>query len=112
MDTRVPLLIRYGGSYAWSLRVQDEHRSQTFLRHGPRVNAGLTWVIRSVGRLNLDIRDTVYLSQPFPARNGVDLVLSFELTLGRGIRDTAPMEKLFRSTYRQEWWQSSQTEAQ
>ncbi|MCX4245299.1 hypothetical protein [Paraliomyxa miuraensis] len=104
VDTRRPLLVRYGGSYGGSLRLADEDRSRTFLRHGPSLNAGLTYLFPAIGRLNLDVRDTLYLSRPFAVRNGFDIVLSFELTLGRGIRDTAPMELLFRPLYRTQWW--------
>lgn len=107
---RVPLLLRYGGAYSASLRLADDDRDQTFLRHGPRLHAGLTYVILRIGRLNLDVHDTLYLARPFPVRNGVDVVASFELTLGRGIRDTAPMERLFRPQYRTEWWEPAATE--
>ena len=105
IDTRLPLLVRYGGGYRASLRFADDDRPDTFLRHSPSLNAGATWIFRSLGRLNLDLRDTVYLSRLFAPRNGVDLVLSFELTLDRGVRDTSPMELLFRPAYRYRWWQ-------
>lgn len=104
VDTRVPLLIRYGGAYELSARLEDEDRSRSFLRHGPRANVGLTYVFGRIGRLNLDVRDTVYLSRPFATRNGFDVVLSFELTRGRGVRDTSPMEMLFRPMVRYRWW--------
>ncbi|MEM7158553.1 MAG: hypothetical protein AAF799_37280 [Myxococcota bacterium] len=106
IDTRLPLLVRYGGAYRASLRFEDDDRVQTFVRHSPSLNAGVTWIFRSVGRLNLDLRDTVYLSRPFAPRNGVHVVLSFELTLDRGVRDTSPMELLFRPAYRYRWWQA------
>jgi hypothetical protein len=108
--TRVPLLVRYGGTYGSSLRLVDEDRGRTFVRHGPRLEAGLTYIVGDIGRLNLDVFDTVYFSRPFGTRNGLDVILSFELTLGRGIRDTAPMEMLFRPQYQTKWWQPSPAE--
>lgn len=113
--TRIPLLVRYGGSYGSSLRLADADRSRTFVLHGPRLAVGLTYMLGRgqragqqagwLGRLNLDVYDTVTLSELLPARNGVDVILSLDLVLGRGIRDSSPMEMLFRPQYRNQWWQ-------
>jgi len=108
IDTRIPLLVRYGGSYNWSLRFEDQHRPETFLRHGPSLVAGLTYIIHGIARVNLDVGDTVYISAPFATRNAATVFLSFELTLGRDIRDTSPMERLFRPMYRYKWWRPTE----
>lgn len=106
--TRIPLLVRYGASYGSSLRFADADRARTLALHGPRVDAGLTYLVGPngwIGRLNLDVYDSITLTELLPARNGLSVILSFDLVLGRGIRDSSPMEMLFRPQYRNQWWQ-------
>lgn len=106
--TRIPLLVRYGAGYGSSLRFADADRARTLALHGPRLDVGLTYMLGPsgwLGRLNLDVEDSITLTELLPARNGLSVVLSLDLVLGRGIRDSSPMEMLFRPQYRNQWWQ-------
>jgi len=95
--------------YEASLRLKDEDRDKTYLRH--RILAGLgvgIWVTSGV-RLAFGVRNNLYLSAPYPARNGLDLWLRLDLPLGRGLRDFGPLEMPFRAAREHRMWRQEPT---
>ena len=95
--------------YEASLRLKDDSRSRTYLRS--RILAGLglgIWASDRV-RFAFGVRNNLYLSAPYPARNGLDLWLRIDLPLGRGLRDYGPLEMPFRAARERRLWRQEPT---
>ena len=107
-DSRHSIMIGYRAGYQASLRFADEDRSDFYVRNRIRGGIDFVYLFVGAGRLTVSVVDSVYLSRPFPAQNVVELVLSFDLTAGRGIRDSSPMELSFRNLYELRWWKQGE----
>lgn len=107
LETPYPLFFRYGAGYNVSNRFADRHRPSFFARHELSFQAGLIYTLVGLGRISLDLRDTVFVTPRFPVRNNLDVILAFDLALGRGVTDTSPMEMLFRELLQLEWWREA-----
>jgi hypothetical protein len=95
--------------YEASLRLKDPDREKTYLRS--RILAGLgvgIWVSDGV-RLAFGVRNNLYLSALYPARNGLDVWLRLDLPLGRGLRDFGPLEMPFRAAREHRLWRQEPT---
>ncbi|MFP2926784.1 hypothetical protein ACLESO_16610 [Pyxidicoccus sp. 3LG] len=81
--------------YELSYRFQDEHRSQSYLRH--RVAGRLDWnVWAGTGtRLMLFAEDRALLSGPFGLQNVFSVGARWDWMGGRGLRDITPPEEEF-----------------
>ncbi|MCY0987255.1 hypothetical protein OV203_08985 [Nannocystis sp. ILAH1] len=95
--------------YEASIRLKDPDRDKTYLRS--RILAGLgvgIWLTDGV-RMAFGVRNNLYLSTLYPARNGLDLWLRLDLPLGRGLRDFGPLEMPFRAAREHRMWRQEPT---
>jgi hypothetical protein len=90
--------------YEASIRFKDEDRAQTYLRSRILAGLGVAFWAGDVARIALGVRNALYLSAPFPARNGLDLWLRIDLPLGRGLRDYGPFAMPFRAAREHRLW--------
>ncbi|MDC0675662.1 hypothetical protein [Nannocystis radixulma] len=95
--------------YEASIRLKDPDREKTYLRNRILAGVGLgIWVTDGV-RLAFGVRNNLYLSSLYPARNGLDLWLRLDLPLGRGLRDFGPLEMPFRAAREHRLWRQEPT---
>ncbi|MBF5040766.1 hypothetical protein FGE12_00040 [Aggregicoccus sp. 17bor-14] len=82
-------------AYDASLRMEDTHRREQYLRHGAL--AGLDWGFWKGrdGRLLVFAEDRALYSGPFGLQNQVSVGLRWDWTGGRGLRDVTPYEEEF-----------------
>lgn len=90
--------------YGPNLRLFDEHRGSTYLRHD--LELGLEWSLwnGSHGRLVLELRDDLYLSNLGGHRNVFLVGIRYDFTGGRGLRDILPSERRFNDLIEQGQW--------
>lgn len=90
--------------YGPNLRLFDEHRKSTYLRHD--LGLGLEWSLwnGSDGRLVLELRDDLYLSDLVGHRNVFLVGVRYDFTGGRGLRDILPSERRFNDLIEQGQW--------
>lgn len=90
--------------YEASIRLKDADRAETYLRSRILAGLGVAFWAGDVARIALGVRNSLYLSAPFPARNGLDLWLRVDLPLGRGLRDYGPFAMPFRAAREHRLW--------
>lgn len=86
---------RFGVGYEASWRLQDLHRSQSYLRHGLTAGADYSVWNGREGRLMVFAQDRAFLSGPFGLQNLFSVGVRYDWTFGRGLRDVMPFEEEF-----------------
>ncbi|PCC73035.1 hypothetical protein SAMN02745121_06503 [Nannocystis exedens] len=95
--------------YEASLRLKDPDRDKTYLRSRLLAGLGVGFWLTDGVRLAFGVRNNLYLSALYPARNGLDLWLRLDLPLGRGLRDFGPLEMPFRAAREHRMWRQEPT---
>jgi hypothetical protein len=80
-------------AYEASWRMADLHRSEPYLRHGPKARVDLSLWHGAQGRLLLYAEDALWLGTPQGLQNTLSLGVRWDWTRGRGLRDFMPFEE-------------------
>ena len=106
VDTRRRVVPGWRAGYQASLRLQDEDRDEFFVRNRLSFGGNVSIWMWPVGRLVVDLRDTMYISGQFGLRNSFWGVVYFDLSLGRGLDDRGPAEMVFKAQHDPRWWRA------
>lgn len=90
------VLPEFSVGYQASVRLADEHRSQTYLRHRFTASLGMGVWAKQAARISLGLRNALFFAEPFGLRNVASFYLRLDFAFGRGLRDYGPREMLFR----------------
>ena len=90
--------------YQPNLRLRDEYRSESYLRHD--IDLGLEWSMwrGRGGRLVFELRNRLYLSNLLGNRNVFSVGVRYDVTHGRGLRDVLPSERRFTDFIEHRQW--------